>query len=439
MAPKFPQIHPRRKSDIITHILDVGIAKRRNMDIYVNLEGSTLEEAEIEACKGNASAALDRLWSGEMDMTGWVKAPMEHDEDRLRYMLDVADIIRAEAELMIVIGVGGSYMGAKSAIEAMPKYESGIDVKFLGTNFCTDQYEELIDEIKRRDTIVCVVSKSGNTMEVRTALEIVRPIMEEKYGGPESASRRIIAVTDPKGGYLRELAAEQDLVSLEIPPDTGGRYSMLTPAGLLPMAVAGIDVREMLRGAEKMATSPAWDSYATEYAITRYLLHEKKGKAIEAIAFNHSRMNWFGEWIKQLYGESEGKDSRGLWPTTLQYSTDLHSMGQFMQQGNPVFIETLIVVDEVEGEITIPGGPQAGMTVEEMNDAMIEGVIKAHRDRGTPVIEIHLPQLTPFYFGQLVYFLETTCAVTALLMGVNPFNQPGVEAYKSEMRKICGG
>ena len=204
------------------------------------------------------------------------------------------------------------------------------------------------------------------------------------------------------------------------------------------MAVAGIDVRELLRGAEKMATSPAWDSYATDYAIARYLLHEKKGKALEAIAFSHSKMSFFGEWIKQLYGESEGKDGKGLWPATLQYSTDLHSMGQFMQEGSRIFFETLIIVDEYGLEIPIPGGPQAGMTVDEMNDAMIEGVIKAHRDGGVPVIEIHIPELTPFYFGQLVYFLETTCAITAMLMGVDPFNQPGVEAYKKEMRRNCG-
>jgi len=407
------------------------------MDVHVNLEGLPLGKEELEACKGNASAALDRLWSGEMDMSGWVKAPVEKDEDALRYLLDVADIIKAEAEMMVVIGIGGSYMGAKAAIEALPKFEPGIDVRFLGINFCTDYYLEILEEVRRRNTIVCVVSKSGNTMEVRTALEVIRPVMIEKYG-EEAANKRMIAVTDPENGYLRGEAEKLDLVTLEIPQNIGGRYSMMTAAGLLPMAVAGIDVRELLRGAEKMATSPAWDSYATDYAIARFLMHTKKDKALEAIAFSHSKMGFFGEWIKQLYGESEGKEGKGLWPATLQYSTDLHSMGQFMQEGSPIFFETVMIVDEYDGEVSIPAGPQAGMTVDEMNDAMIEGVIKAHRDGGVPVIEIHIPQLTPFYFGQLVYFLETTCAITAMLMGVNPFNQPGVEAYKKEMRKNCG-
>ena len=408
------------------------------MDISVNLEGLPLEKEEIDGRKPDAAAALDRLWSGQMEMTGWVKAPMEVNEEELRYLLDVADIIKSEAELMVVIGVGGSYMGARSAIEALPKFEHGIDVKFLGINFCTDYYSGILEEIRRKNTIICVVSKSGNTTEVRTALEVVMPIMEEKYGGKATACRRIIAVTDPENGYLREFAEENDLVTLNIPQNVGGRYSMLTPAGLLPMAVAGVDVREMLRGAEKMAASPAWDSYGPEYAIARYLMSEKYGKAIESIAFNHSALGWFGEWMRQLYGESEGKEGKGLWPAILQFSTDLHSMGQFLQQGNRIFFETLIIVDGYDEEIQIPGGPLAGMSLEELNDAMIEGVINAHRKDGIPLIEVHIPELTPFYFGQLVYFLETTCAITAMLTGVNPFNQPGVEAYKKEMRKVCG-
>ena len=408
------------------------------MDISVNLEGLPLEKSEIEELKPDAAAALDQLWSGKMDMTGWVKAPMEVDQDALRYMLDVADIIKAEAELMVVIGVGGSYMGAKSAIEALPKFEPGIEVRFLGINFCTDYYKKVLAEIREKNTVICVISKSGNTAEVRAALEIVLPLMEEKYGGKATAARRIIAVTDSDSGYLREFATDMDLVTLEIPKDVGGRFSIMTPAGLLPMAVAGIDVREMLRGAEKMAASPAWDSYATDYAIGRYLMQSKHDKVLEAIAFNHSAMSWFGEWMRQLYGESEGKDGKGIWPAILQLSTDLHSMGQFLQQGRQMFFETLIIIDGCDDEIIVPAGPQAGMSLEELNDAMIEGVINAHKNDGIPLVEIHVPELTPFYFGQLVYFLETTCAITAMLSGVNPFDQPGVEAYKREVRKICG-
>ena len=408
------------------------------MDINVNLEGMDLNRDEIESLKPDAAAALDRLWSGEMAMTGWVKAPIEQDEDALKYLLDVADIIRAEAELFLVIGIGGSYMGAKSAIEALPKYEHGIEVKFLGINFCTDYYREIIEDVKRKNTIVCIVSKSGNTMEVQAALEVIRPIMVQKYGSVEEASKRIVAVTDEKSGRIREEANKMGYTTFPVPGDIGGRYSMMTPAGLLPIAVAGIDVREMLRGAAAMATSPLWDTVGTEYAIARYIMHERKGKAVEVACFNHSRMAYFGEWMKQLFGESEGKEGKGLWPATLQFSTDLHSMGQFLQEGSRIFFETMMIVDGCADEIVIPEGTFKGMTLEEMNDIMIEGVIKAHRSAGNPVAEIHIPELTPFYFGQLVYFLEISCAVTGILMGVNPFDQPGVEAYKSEMRKLCG-
>ena len=408
------------------------------MDINVNIEGLDLEQAEVDALRPDAAAALDRLWSGEMEMTGWVKAPIEVDEEALKYLLDVADIIREEAELLLVLGIGGSYMGAKAAIEALPKFERGAEVKFLGINFCTDYYREIIEEVRRKKTIVTIVSKSGNTMEIQAALEVIRPVMEEKYGSKEEAAKRIIAITDEEKGRIREEANEMGYTTFPVPGNIGGRYSMMTPAGLLPIAVAGIDVRELLRGAQTAATSPLWDTTGTDYAIGRYLMHTKKGKAVDVTCFNHSRMGYFGEWMKQLFGESEGKQGMGLWPATLQFSTDLHSMGQFLQEGSRIFFETMLIVDECEDEIVIPAGTFKGMTVEEMNDIMVEGVIKAHRSAGNPIIEIHVPQLTPYYFGQLVYFMETSCAVTGILMGVNPFDQPGVEQYKAEMRKLCG-
>ncbi|MBQ6370621.1 MAG: glucose-6-phosphate isomerase [Firmicutes bacterium] len=408
------------------------------MDINVNIEGLDLEQSEIEALRPEAAAALDKLWSGEMDMTGWVKAPIEQDEEELKYLLDVADIVRLEAELMVVLGIGGSYMGAKAAIEALPKQEHGIEVKFLGINFCTDYYREIIEDVKRKNTILCVISKSGNTMEIQAALEVLRPIMEQKYGSKEEAAKRIIAVTDEKSGRLREEVNEMGYTNFPVPGNIGGRYSMMTPAGLLPIAVSGIDVRELLRGAAAAATSPLWDTTGTDYAIGRYIMHEKKGKAVDVTCFNHSRLAYFGEWMKQLFGESEGKEGKGLWPATLQFSTDLHSMGQFLQEGSRIFLETMLIIDGCQDEIVIPAGTFKGMTIEEMNDIMVEGVIKAHRSAGNPLIEIHVPELTPYYFGQLVYFMETSCAITGILMGVNPFDQPGVEQYKAEMRKLCG-
>ena len=408
------------------------------MDIKVNLEGLPLTPVEIESTRGDAAKAMDQLWSGDVPMTGWVKAPMNQDQEMLERILNVADIIRDEAELLLVIGIGGSYMGAKAAIEALPRFEQGTEVRFLGINFCNEYYREILEEVKRKNTIVCAISKSGNTMEIRAALEIIKPVMEEKYGSREEAAKRIIAVTDETSGSLRAEADEMGYVTFPIQGDIGGRFSVLTPVGLLPMAAAGIDIREVLRGAEAVATSPLWDTTAADYAIARYLMNVEKGKAVEAVAFSHSRLAYFGEWLKQLFGESEGKEGKGLWPASLQYSTDLHSMGQFLQQGSPVFFETVVTVEKTDQDIVVPAGPQKGMTLGQLNDAMVRGVIKAHKDGGVPVCEIRIPELNAYTFGQMIYFMEMTCGITAMLLGVNPFDQPGVEDYKREMRKNCG-
>lgn len=413
------------------------IERKVKMDIKVNIEGLALDAGAIEEKRTDASKALDRLWSGSEDMTGWVQAPINVNEQELEFILNAADVVKHEADLFVVVGIGGSYLGAKAAIEALPKTESGTPVRFFGTNFCTDYYREVIAEMKSKKPILCVISKSGNTTEIRAAFDTLKPVMEEKYGSREEAAKRILAVTDEKDGSLRKEADENGYTTMVIPKNIGGRYSALTPAGLLPMAVSGIDIRELLGGAKDMATSPDWDDHGTDYAIARHLM-QKQGKTMEVIAMCHSRLGYLGEWIKQLYGESEGKNGQGLWPATLTYSTDLHSMGQYIQQGRQNFFETVVSVDDPQYTITIPEGTLEGKTIEELNRAMTRGVINAHRGAGIPVAEIHIPKLDPYYYGQLLYFLETTCAVTAMLDGVNPFDQPGVEAYKAEMRKLLG-
>lgn len=401
------------------------------MDIKVNLQGASVTAEEILDKKSEANKALDRLWSGREDMTGWVKAPLYQDKEELEYILNVADLVKQEAELMIVIGIGGSYMGAKGAIEALPKSEDGIDVRFAGINFCSAYHRKLIEEASRRETVLCVISKSGNTLEIKAAFDIFKDLMKKKYG--EGASKRIITITDKESGALRAETQREGYVSMEIPRDIGGRYSAMTPAGLFPMAVAGIDIRAFIKGHETMASSPDWDKSGTAYAITRFLLLEK-GNKIEVVEFFDDRLHYFGEWLKQLYGESEGKEGKGLFPATLNFSTDLHSMGQFLQQGNPVFFETVVLVDEYDDELVIPAGDLQGKTLEDLNRAAAAGVITAHKNAGTPLITITLPKLDAFYYGQLLYFFETACAVTGMLMGVDPFNQPGVEDYKREMR-----
>lgn len=411
--------------------------KRRIMDIKISLKNTDITRTEIDEKKQPANSALDSLWSGRLDMTGWVQAPLKQDKEELDYILNVADIVKSEAELMVVIGIGGSYMSAKAAIEALPKAEDGIDVRFAGINFCSPYHRELMNEMSRKETVLCVVSKSGNTMEIRAAFDIFRDLMEKKYGSREAAAGRIITITDKHSGALREETDREGYVSFEIPGNIGGRYSAMTPAGLLPMAVAGIDIRALIEGEKAAASSPEWDRNATDYAIARMLMMEK-GKQVETIEFYDPRLTFLGEWMKQLYGESEGKEGKGLFPVTLNFSTDLHSMGQFLQQGSQVFFETVIVVDEYEEEITIPSGPLAGKTLEDLNRAAFQGVAEAHRQAGIQVIELRIPKLDAYHYGQLLYFLQTTCAVTGMLMGVDPFDQPGVEDYKREMRKALG-
>lgn len=411
--------------------------KRRIMDIKISLKNTDITRTEIDEKKQPANSALDSLWSGKLDMTGWVQAPLKQDKEELDYILNVADIVKSEAELMVVIGIGGSYMSAKAAIEALPKAEDGIDVRFAGINFCSPYHRELMNEMSRKETVLCVVSKSGNTMEIRAAFDIFRALMEKKYGSREAAAGRIITITDKHSGALREETDREGYVSFEIPGNIGGRYSAMTPAGLFPMAVAGIDIRALIEGEKAAASSPEWDRNATDYAIARMLMMEK-GKQVETIEFYDPRLTFLGEWMKQLYGESEGKEGKGLFPVTLNFSTDLHSMGQFLQQGSQVFFETVIVVDEYEEEITIPSGPLAGKTLEDLNRAAFQGVAEAHRQAGIQVIELRIPKLDAYHYGQLLYFLQTTCAVTGMLMGVDPFDQPGVEDYKREMRKALG-
>ncbi len=405
------------------------------MSIRVITENLNIDKSEIAKQKTAVAKIMDRLWSGNEEMTGWVQAPINYDKEELEYILNVADVIREEAELLVVLGIGGSYLGARAAIEALSESGQGIEVKFLGINLCSDYYAEILDEIRRKKTIVCVISKSGNTMEVKAAFEIVKPLLVEKYGSEEEASKRIIAITDAKKGKLREEAEQRGYVTMAVPGDIGGRYSVMTPVGLLPMAVSGIDIREFLRGAADMAKSPEWDADAPDYAIARHLL-QKQGKMIEVIELCNSRMEFTAEWMKQLYGESEGKDGKGLWPASLTFSTDLHSMGQYLQQGRQIFFETMMIVDNPPVEITVPDGDLKGKTLAELNRIMMDGVSEAHKKAGIPLVEIHVPEMNAYNYGQLLYFLMTTCAITAMLSGVNPFDQPGVEAYKAEMRRL---
>ncbi|MCI9596492.1 MAG: glucose-6-phosphate isomerase [Firmicutes bacterium] len=403
------------------------------MDLRVDISRSGLTGEEINAKKDAVDAALERLWSGKEDFTGWVKLPLEYDKNEVERILNVSDIIRQQCGLLIVIGIGGSYLGAKATIDALEKEPDAPQVKFAGINLSAVYHAQLLREMDLQDVCLCVISKSGTTVETTATFNIFKKALIEKYG-KEEAVKRIYAITDEKNGALREETEAEGYISFVIPSDIGGRYSVLTPVGLLPIAVAGVDIRGLLRGAETMAGSPEWDFDASSYAVARFLLLQK-GKAVEAIQHYEPSLKYFVEWIKQLFGESEGKDGSGLFPAGLELTADLHSMGQFLQQGSQIFFETVLNVKNSPVDMTIPAGPLEGKTLNQLNRAAVRGVIEAHSSAGVPIIRIDIPELDAFHYGQLIYFFETSCAITAMLMGVNPFDQPGVEAYKKEMKK----
>lgn len=403
------------------------------MEIKVDLSKSGLTMEEIRQKKLEIDTALERLWSGKEDFTGWVKLPLQQDKIEMERILNVSDIIRQQCELFIVIGIGGSYLGAKAAIDALGKVPDAPEVKFAGINLSATYHARLLEEMAAKEVCLCVISKSGTTVETTAAFNIFKEALIKKYGKAE-AVKRIYAITDVENGALREETEREGYTSFVIPSDIGGRYSVLTPVGLLPIAVAGADIRSLMEGAEVMAASPDWDFDGPDYAAARYLLLQK-GKSVEAIQHYEPDLKYFVEWIKQLFGESEGKEGTGLFPAGLELTADLHSMGQFLQQGSPIFFETVLNIEQSPVDLTVPEGPLKGKTMTQLNRAAMKGVIEAHSSAGTPVIRIDIPKLDAFYYGQLIYFFETTCAVTAMLMGVNPFDQPGVEAYKKEMKK----
>lgn len=416
------------------------------MDLKIDLTRTGISKEEIKKHSEGVETALEKLWSGKEEFTGWVKLPMKFDKDDLEDILNTAIEIQEQCDEMIVIGVGGSYLGARAAIHALVGFDEvyGTDIpssqypkiKFAGNNLSATYLNKLVEDIRTKRVSLCVISKSGTTIETSIAFTVLKEALIKNYG-KEEAVKRIYAITDANKGVLREEAEREGYVSFAVPEDIGGRYSVLTAVGLLPMAVAGIDIKAMLVGAEVMATSTAWDFDATDYAVTRYALLQA-GKNIEIFEYYEPQLEYFAGWLKQLFAESEGKEGKGLYPCELQFSADLHSMGQFLQEGNQIFFETVLNVDKPSRDIIIPeiaGQLLSKKSMNQVNKGAMEGVMAAHESAGIPIVKIDIPELNAFYFGQMIYFFETTCGITAYLMGVNPFNQPGVEQYKAEMKK----
>ncbi|UHA71781.1 glucose-6-phosphate isomerase [Paenibacillus sp. 481] len=387
------------------------------------------------------------------DYLGWVDLPIHYDKEEFARIKQAAAAIRNHSDALIVIGIGGSYLGARAAIEALShtfhnQMKGNTQVYFAGQNISSTYITHLLEMLEGKDISVNVISKSGTTTEPAIAFRILRDYMEKKYG-KEGAKKRIFATTDRAQGALKKLADEEGYESFVIPDDVGGRYSVLTPVGLLPIAVAGLDIDKMMAGAATAAHKYNNPDLATnesyQYAAVRNALY-RKGKDIELLVNYEPSLHYVAEWWKQLFGESEGKDQKGLFPASVDFSTDLHSMGQYVQEGRRNLIETVLQVKKPRVEFTIKKEAGnldglnflAGKTMDEVNKNAFQGTLLAHVDGGVPNLIVELDELNEYTFGEMVYFFEKAVAISGYLLGVNPFDQPGVEAYKKNMFALLG-
>ncbi len=391
------------------------------------------------------------------DFLGWLDLPVNYDREEFKRIKKAAEKIRQDSDVLVVIGIGGSYLGARAAIEMLTNSFSNILPKdkrnaplilFAGNSISSTYLKELLDAVDGKDISVNVISKSGTTTEPAIAFRIFKDLLEKKYG-KEEARKRIYATTDAKRGALKSLADAEGYESFVISDDVGGRFSVLTAVGLLPIAAAGVDIDKIMAGAqfarEKYMTDDLDNNDCLKYAVARNVLL-RKGKSVEMMINFEPKLHYFAEWWKQLYGESEGKDLKGIFPAAADFSTDLHSMGQYIQEGQRILFETAITVKNPKEDIEIKETPDnidglnflAGKTLDFVNKKAQEGTALAHTDGGVPNLEVIVPQLNEETFGQMVYFFEKACAISGYLLGVNPFDQPGVEAYKKNMFALLG-
>ena len=417
--------------------------------------GSAVPSDFLTARAGALSDAHHKLLTGSGaggEFTGWVRLPRDYDREEFARIQAAAARIRQDSEVLVVIGIGGSYLGARAVIELLTSQNynlrpDGVQVLFAGNGLSSDALTETIDLIGERDFSVNVISKSGTTTEPAVAFRVFRALLEKKYG-KEAARKRIYATTDARKGALKGLADAEGYEEFVVPDDIGGRYSVLTAVGLLPIAAAGIDIAALMAGAaaamDELAV-PGADNPAWQYAAARHALYEG-GKKVELLACYEPCFRFFAEWWKQLYGESEGKEGRGLFPASVEFTADLHSMGQYIQQGRRLMFETVVCFDAPRSAVTIPRDEAnvdglnflAGRTLDFVAGQAMRAVILAHVDGGVPNVLVHLPARTPGAAGRLIYFFEFACGLSGYLLGVDPFDQPGVEAYKNNMYALLG-
>ena len=387
------------------------------------------------------------------DFTGWVHLPRDYDKEEFARIQAAAERIRSDSQALVVIGIGGSYLGARAVVELLHSpnfnltHKDGPEIYFAGNGLSSDAMLEVIDLVKDKDFSVNVISKSGTTTEPAVAFRIFKALLEEKYG-KEGAKKRIYATTDAHKGALKGLADAEGYEEFVVPDAVGGRYSVLTAVGLLPIACAGIDIAALMEGAAQAmeelarpgAENPAW-----QYAAARHALYTG-GKKVEILAAYEPSFRFFGEWWKQLYGESEGKEGKGLFPASVEFTADLHSMGQYIQEGERLMFETVVRFDKSRGSITIPHDPDnvdglnflAGKELSFVAEQAMRGTLLAHVDGGVPNLVVTVPGRCEKSVGWLIYFFEYACGLSGYLLEVNPFNQPGVEAYKNNMYALLG-
>ncbi|CAH2714359.1 Glucose-6-phosphate isomerase [Neobacillus rhizosphaerae] len=391
------------------------------------------------------------------DFLGWIELPTNYDKEEFSRIQKSAEKIKADSDVLLVIGIGGSYLGARAAIEmlqhsfynALSKEKRNTpQIIFVGNNISSSYMSDCIELIDGKDFSINVISKSGTTTEPAIAFRIFRKLLEEKYGH-EEARKRIYATTDKAKGALKTLSNEEGYETFVIPDDVGGRYSVLTAVGLLPIAASGANIEKMMEGAsqaqEDFGHSELEDNLAYQYAAVRNALYNK-GKTIEMLINYEPGLQYFSEWWKQLFGESEGKDQKGIYPSSANFSTDLHSLGQYVQEGRRDLFETIIKVEKSRHELKIEAVENdldglnylAGQTIDFVNNKAFEGTMLAHTDGGVPNLIVTIPAMDEYTFGYLAYFFEKACAMSGYLLGVNPFDQPGVEAYKVNMFALLG-
>lgn len=434
------------------------IVKKLTLDL--SKTASFLESHEIDYLEEAVKAAHDKLHNGTgagNDFLGWIDLPVNYDKAEFEKIKKAAEKIKSDSDVLVVIGIGGSYLGARAAIEMLTNtFHNSLDsskrkapkIFYVGNNISSTYMADLLEAVEGKDISVNVISKSGTTTEPAIAFRIFKDYLEKKYG-KEEAVKRIYATTDKSKGALKVLSDAEGYQTFVVPDDIGGRFSVLTAVGLLPIAAAGVDIDQIMKGAadarETYSVPTLKDNDCYKYAAARNALYNK-GKEIEILVNYEPAVHYFNEWWKQLFGESEGKDNKGLFPAGVDFTTDLHSMGQYIQSGKRNLFETVINVEEAKKKVVIEKTEDnldglnflAGKEMDFVNKKAFQGTLLAHNDGGVPNIVLNVPELSAYYFGQLVYFFEKACGISGYLLAINPFNQPGVEAYKKNMFALLG-